>query len=804
MKRDLLLRAASIGAVAAVVVGLVAPVAHAGGPKKPPTPVITSAPSAFTNQTSATITFTSASTTALTYCSRDGAKATACTSPVTYTGLAAGSHTFAVYAKAGKFKSGTAMRTWTVDLTPPAPPSTSQPTSPTKLTTYSISFSSSSPDVASYRCSLDSAPLAPCTSPVSGSGLSSGFHRLTVLAVDQAGNQSAPRTVTWTVDSSTPVPTITSGPPSVTNSTNATFTFASTEAGVTFTCARDTNTFTACVSPKAYTGLINATHDFRVRATDAAGNVATSATYTWTVQAAAVPALAWSNPAGLPAGVSNQTSATFAFSTTGTTSLACVLDGVTQATCASPSAFAGLGDGDHVFTLLADSGLGSQTSLTYRWDVDTVAPMAPTIEAPSGTVASADAVIIVTPGAIDDVLSCTLDASPVACATAFTATGLADGSHTIHATASDTASNSANSTASWVVDTTAPTATVDAPATVTAPVVVSFDEPVTGVSPRSIQLTNEAGAPLATAQTCRDGAAATSCTGGSVTEVRLTPKTPLVPGEHYAAAVNTVEVTVADAVGNLATATTEAFRGALDVAETSPALTWTWRTVKTKQAKGGSYLTESRKGARVSWTFSGRSVAWITAVGPTQGKATVLIDGKAKASVNNYARTARYGVARVVKGLPKAIHTVTLVATGKKGAKAGKGSFVVVDAFKVGKKLTSTPVVTAAWQRAKSASAAGGGYALAGLKGQSVKLTFRGTGITWLTATGPKFGKASLSVDGVKVGTFDNYAAASTWQVERAVTGLTDGRHTVVVKVLGSKNTKAAAADVVVDGFTVA
>jgi len=53
-------------------------------------------------------------------------------------------------------------------------------------------------------------------------------------------------------------------------------------------------------------------------------------------------------------------------------------------------------------------------------------------------------------------------------------------------------------------------------------------------------------------------------------------------------------------------------------------------------------------------------------------------------------------------------------------------------------------------------------------------------------------------------GTFDNYSSTTTWQVPRAVTGLTDATHTVVVKALGTKNTKATSTAVVIDGFTIA
>jgi hypothetical protein len=68
------------------------------------------------------------------------------------------------------------------------------------------------------------------------------------------------------------------------NATTATFKFASSEPG-TFYCSLDDSTFTVCASPMKYTNLRGDTHEFRVYAVDAAGNVdASPAKYTWTIR----------------------------------------------------------------------------------------------------------------------------------------------------------------------------------------------------------------------------------------------------------------------------------------------------------------------------------------------------------------------------------------------------------------------------------------------------------------------------------------------------------------------------------------
>jgi hypothetical protein len=78
-----------------------------------------------------------------------------------------------------------------------------------------------------------------------------------------------------------PPPTsIDSGPSGTTTDTAASFAFSSTEAGTVFDCRLDgpagPGTFTRCTSPTSFSGLAPGAYTFFVRATDAAGNTATS------------------------------------------------------------------------------------------------------------------------------------------------------------------------------------------------------------------------------------------------------------------------------------------------------------------------------------------------------------------------------------------------------------------------------------------------------------------------------------------------------------------------------------------------
>ena len=93
---------------------------------------------------------------------------------------------------------------------------------------------------------------------------------------------------TWTVDTVAPNTTIDSNPTNPANSASANFTFSSTEGGSTFECEIDGGGFSSCSSPKNYAGLSEGSHTFKVRATDAAGNMdASAAQYTWTVDTVA-------------------------------------------------------------------------------------------------------------------------------------------------------------------------------------------------------------------------------------------------------------------------------------------------------------------------------------------------------------------------------------------------------------------------------------------------------------------------------------------------------------------------------------
>ncbi|MDP9480369.1 MAG: hypothetical protein M3R38_32690, partial [Actinomycetota bacterium] len=104
-----------------------------------------------------------------------------------------------------------------------------------------------------------------------------------VVAV--AGGRS--HSLAVSIDTTPPDASITSGPTGTVRSNSASFAFSSTEAGSTFQCSLDGGAFSACASPENYTGLTEGSHDFKVKATDAAGNTGPVADRTWTVDVTA-------------------------------------------------------------------------------------------------------------------------------------------------------------------------------------------------------------------------------------------------------------------------------------------------------------------------------------------------------------------------------------------------------------------------------------------------------------------------------------------------------------------------------------
>jgi hypothetical protein len=229
----------------------------------------------------------------------------------------------------------------------------------------------SNPPGGTFKCSLDNAAFAACTSPVSYTSLLGGRHRFQVYAtVLQENVDPTPAIYNWTILDTV----ITSSPGAATNSTSATFAFTSTAVGSTFECSLDDAAFASCTSPKSYTKLKVKIHNFKVRAIAGGIPDPTPASFDWTIDKKIPNTTIISGPPIL----TNNPIATISFTSTevGST-FECSVDNGVFAPCTSPWTSAPLIDGKHAFQVRATDPAGNMDKSPAKakiWTVDTTPP----------------------------------------------------------------------------------------------------------------------------------------------------------------------------------------------------------------------------------------------------------------------------------------------------------------------------------------------------------------------------------------------------------------------------------------------
>jgi subtilisin family serine protease len=146
-------------------------------------------------------------------------------------------------------------------------------------------FSSNDPS-ATFQCSIDGGAFSACASGAGVGPVAPGAHTLAVRSVDPRGNaDTTPATRSFAVESDDPETTIAKGPKKKTKKRKATFAFESDEPGSTFECSIDGKPFAKCASPRRVKNVKPGKHTFKVRATDAVGNVdATADEHRWRVR----------------------------------------------------------------------------------------------------------------------------------------------------------------------------------------------------------------------------------------------------------------------------------------------------------------------------------------------------------------------------------------------------------------------------------------------------------------------------------------------------------------------------------------
>ena len=296
----------------------------------PPPPVpdtfLDSAPADPATTASASFVFSSDQPDAGFHCRLDETSFSACSSPVTYTGLVDGRHTFETRAWTinGGVDADPASRTWRIDTTPPLVTATTPGAAAAGVAlegavrvSFSEALSSASVSAATFslrtgtstvdaNVRYDPASITATLTPTAALNPATEY-TVTVRGgpdgvADIAGNRPATDRV-WSFSTTTPVPdTIidsTSGPSGAVTTTGATFRFVSDQPDVAFTCRLDgAPAATSCTSPwSTVTRLADGPHTFEVTAATRYGGADPSpARRVWIVDTTA-PAVADVAPA---------------------------------------------------------------------------------------------------------------------------------------------------------------------------------------------------------------------------------------------------------------------------------------------------------------------------------------------------------------------------------------------------------------------------------------------------------------------------------------------------------------------------
>ncbi len=341
----------------------------------------------------------------------------------------------------------------------PDPPTIDEhPANPTNETSATFKFSH--PDsTATFECQLDGSDFSACTSPQTYPGpLAGGEHTFGVKAI--AGPASDPALYTWTIDTTPPPPpTITSGPPNLSATPSATFTFTDDDPSASFQCRIDGGSFATCTSPAQYS-LPDGSHTFEVKAIDPAGNEsAISSPYPWTIDTTSPPVPTITSGPPNPSGTH---SARFTFADDDpSASFQCRLDGGSFASCTSPADYS-LPDGPHTFEIKAIDPAGNPSPISppYSWTIDTVNPVVTLSDKPPALTNQTTASFSFTSNKPASTFECKLDAAVFSkCTSPVVYSGLGDGSHTfaVRATAVTTG---LPTTYTWRIDTAAPETTI--------------------------------------------------------------------------------------------------------------------------------------------------------------------------------------------------------------------------------------------------------------------------------------------------------------------------------------------------------
>jgi hypothetical protein len=447
-----------------------------------------------TNEATPTFTFVASEEGSSFECRLDEASFQPCSSPHTTEPLPDGPHVFEVRAiDADENRDPSpASRDFTVDTEAPQTQIDAGPSGLTNDTSPTFEFSANDHG-ASFECRLDSDPFGPCSGPgdshTPAGELADGPHTFEVRAIDQAANTDpSPASRTFTLDTTATPP----GAPQITatdpdspandNSPKVRGTLGSgspTEVKLyrNEDCSGNPD---ATGTPAEFIGAgitigvpDDATTPLSAAASESGIDSACSGSIDYTEDSTAPRTQINSGPAGL----TNDNSPTFGFSSNEVASFECRLDGGIYSACSSPLTTAPLPDGPHSFEVRAtdQAGQTDPSPASRSFTVDTVAPAEPSFTDTVPTSPANDNTPLIRGSAAEGTVriytsgDCSGPVSGEGSAASFAAPGIEvsvpdDSTTAFHATAIDAAANPSGCSADSIPyreDSTAPETTID-------------------------------------------------------------------------------------------------------------------------------------------------------------------------------------------------------------------------------------------------------------------------------------------------------------------------------------------------------
>ena len=196
---------------------------------------------------------------------------TTCESPLRYTGLPSGAHSFDVRYRTSDGSVDTTPATRDFQARPPVLTLTRVPTNPSRSSSATFEFTSSTPG-STFRCAVNGR-WRDCSSPFTVTGLTADDHRFEVSARVSSQLDSGVVRYEWNVNLNGPDTQITEWPDFLNNLSRVSFELFSPDSfAAGYQCRVDDGPWAACDTPFTFDVMLDGLHTLDAAAVDEAGN----------------------------------------------------------------------------------------------------------------------------------------------------------------------------------------------------------------------------------------------------------------------------------------------------------------------------------------------------------------------------------------------------------------------------------------------------------------------------------------------------------------------------------------------------